>query len=118
MSWADNKGSIKDKVSYVKNALKDPNNKHHCHWPGCFSLVKPQFWGCMPHWYSLPRELRAMIWATYNPMQEIKKTPSKAYLDVAQKIQVWIVATEVWATIRPMVESGNFENLGVVFHPL
>lgn len=118
MSWGDNQGSIKDKVAYVKNALADPNNKHHCHYPGCTAFVKPAFWGCSSHWFALPAWARSMIWATYNPMQEIKKTPSKAYLDVATKIQIWIIATETWATIRPMVDGGNFQNLGVEFHPL
>lgn len=110
--------SLKEKVQYVieKKGLTGIN--HTCHWPGCFAKVKPQFWGCQPHWYSLPRELRSMIWATYTPGQELKKNPSRNYLSVAEKVQVWIIATETWATIRPMVCSGNYKNLGLEFHPL
>ena len=33
-------------------------------------------WGCRPHWYKLPKTLRAKVWATYVPGQEITKTPS------------------------------------------
>ncbi|MEM7284097.1 MAG: hypothetical protein AAF438_21035 [Pseudomonadota bacterium] len=35
----------------------------------------------------LPKHLRDQIWATYRPGQEISKTPSAAYIRVAQKVQ-------------------------------
>lgn len=105
--------SIRDKVEYVLKAQGLTGVKHTCHWPGCFAVVKPQFWGCTNHWFALPAVLRSMIWATYKPGQELRKNPSPQYLIVAEKVQVWIIATEVWATIRPMVCSGNLENLGV-----
>lgn len=104
------------KVDHVLKARGYGN--HTCHWPGCFAKVKPAFWGCTSHWFKLPRELRAMVWASYVPGQETTKRPSARYLQVAEMIQVWIIATEVWATIRPMVCSGNLENLGVSHHPL
>lgn len=116
MSGFDNQASMK--VAYVKKALNDPRNKHTCHWPGCNIIVKPAFWGCYNHWMQLPAWARSMIWATYNPMQEIKKNPSKAYIDVVTKVEVWIIAQEVWQTIAPMVRAGNLQNLGVVHHPL
>lgn len=47
-------------------------------------------WGCRIHWYMLPVKLRARVWATYVPGQEITKTPSPAYLQVAREIQEWI----------------------------
>jgi hypothetical protein len=47
-------------------------------------------WGCRDHWFSLPKYLRDEIWAHYVPGQEITKTPSKAYIDAANKVQEWI----------------------------
>lgn len=110
--------SIKEKVNYVLKAKKLTDHRHTCHYPGCNAIVKPQFWGCSPHWFALPAWARSMIWATYVPGQELKKNPTQAYLDVAERVQVWIVATETWKVIQPMVAAGNLNNLGLVFHPL
>ena len=65
-------------------------NDHHCHWPGCTKKVRPALWGCRTHWYKLPTHLRAQLWEVYVIGQEITKTPSAAYLEVAQKVQDWI----------------------------
>lgn len=118
MSGFDGKGSIQEKTKYVRGVLNDPLNRHQCHYPGCMNTVKPAFWGCAPHWFALPAWARSMIWATYNPMQEIKKNPSPAYLDVVMRVHIWIIATETWATLRPMVSAGNYKNLGVEHLPL
>lgn len=64
--------------------------KHHCHWPGCNTEVPPKLWGCREHWFQLPQSIRARIWATYRPGQEIAKNPSEAYLDAADAAQRWI----------------------------
>jgi hypothetical protein len=63
---------------------------HVCHWPGCGRTVPPRLWGCKDHWYALPAMLRARIWETYVPGQEITKTPSAAYIEVAKRVQRWI----------------------------
>lgn len=118
MSGFDSTGSIKTKKEWVMAQLNNPNNRHTCHYPGCTASVKPAFWGCPPHWFGLPAWARSMIWATYNPMQEIKKNPSKNYLEVVERVQVWIIATETWNTIAPLVRSGNCKNLGVEHLPL
>jgi hypothetical protein len=112
--------SIKNKVQYVLEKKGWSKHNHKCHWPGCEMNVKPQFWGCSHHWFRLPVDLRSMIWASYHPGQEITKTPSERYLRVAEKVQVWIIATEAWATIAPLVYSGSLYNLGVSqsFHQL
>lgn len=47
-------------------------------------------WGCKSHWFALPAELRRRIWDTYVPGQEISKTPSEEYLEVAFDVQTWI----------------------------
>lgn len=48
-------------------------------------------WGCRQHWFSLPARLRAKIWATYRPGQEITKTPSAEYIAAAKEVQLWIL---------------------------
>jgi hypothetical protein len=63
---------------------------HKCHWPGCERDVPPAMWGCKTHWFRLPAALRARIWKTYRPGQEITKDPSAEYLQVAREVQDWI----------------------------
>jgi hypothetical protein len=65
-------------------------NRHTCHWPGCKKEVPPSLWGCRFHWFSLPHELRAKIWRTYRPGQEIDKKPSPEYIAAAKEVQDWI----------------------------
>lgn len=67
-------------------------SKHTCHWPGCTVEVPPKMWGCKPHWFKLPASLRRDIWNHYVPGQEITKTPSTAYVEVARRVQDWIMA--------------------------
>lgn len=62
---------------------------HTCHWPTCTKPVPPKTWGCKAHWFSLPRSIRAGIWAAYRPGQEIDKRPSLAYIEAAQAAQEW-----------------------------
>ena len=63
---------------------------HKCHWPGCNKEVPPAMWGCKPHWFALPKQLRDKVWAAYVPGQEITKTPSAKYIAVANEVQDWI----------------------------
>jgi hypothetical protein len=67
---------------------------HTCHWPGCTMPVSPAMWGCKTHWFRLPHRLRARIWATYRPGQEVDKKPSKEYIEVAQEVQAWCLQWE------------------------
>jgi len=76
------------KADYVKNQTQI--RKHYCHWPGCQREVPPSMWGCKFHWFKLPKALRNRIWQTYQPGQEITKTPSAQYLAAAADVQQWI----------------------------
>ncbi|MCP1375362.1 hypothetical protein [Dyella lutea] len=67
---------------------------HTCHWPGCNRPVPPAKWGCRPHWYQLPLEIRMRISAAYVSGQEITKTPSRAYIEAAREAQDWIRAKQ------------------------
>lgn len=60
---------------------------HTCHWPNCGTPVPPKMWGCSKHWFRLPAKLRAEIWRTYRPGQEIDKNPSAEYLAAAKRVQ-------------------------------
>lgn len=80
--------SINEKVAYVKS--QGQTRDHECHWPGCTKQVAPALWGCKPHWYSLPPAIRNDIWAAFRPGQERTMTPSRAYVEAAQRAQDWI----------------------------
>ena len=83
------------KADYVRSQSQTRN--HGCHWPGCPVQVPPAVWGCRPHWYSLPKVLRARIWATYKPGQERSMTPSREYVAAARAVQEWIAANQLRA---------------------
>lgn len=76
---------------------------HTCHWPSCPQEVEPKRWGCKAHWYRLPENLRAAIWRTYRPGQEIDKKPSEYYLRIAELVQVWI---EYFEPLEPSMTLG------------
>lgn len=76
------------KVAYVKSQRQ--TRKHSCHWPGCTTQVPPALWGCKPHWFRLPKDLRDQIWNAYRPGQEKDMSPSEDYLQVANYVQAWI----------------------------
>ena len=78
------------KADYVRSQVQ--TRAHHCHWPGCAKQVPPTMWGCPTHWFSLPPRLRALIWRTYRPGQEIDGTPDDDYLAAARKVQEWIAS--------------------------
>ena len=80
------------KADYVRSQAQ--TRSHHCYWPGCTKQIPPAMWGCKPHRFALPTALRAQVWATYKPGQEINGTPSPAYIAVAKKVQELIKAKE------------------------
>lgn len=87
------------KADYVRS--QPQTRAHHCHWPGCEKQVPPAMWGCKGHWFKLPATLRARIWATYKPGQEVNGTPSAQYLAAANAVQQWIAGQEPNAGGKP-----------------
>lgn len=77
------------KVAYVKRQGQTRN--HTCHWPNCDKQVPPAKWGCKEHWRRLPYDLRVAIWHAYVPGQEINMSPSREYVEVARRVQDWIM---------------------------
>ena len=99
---------MNSKGAYVKS--QGQTRDHHCHWPGCERQVPPAMWGCRGHWYALPADLRAKVWATYRPGQERTLTPSREYLEVANQVQAWIRDYEAKrAETEPPATRGLFE---------
>lgn len=90
MTRPTDKTPIGDKVRHVRNARQ--TRDHECHWPDCTEQVKPAAWGCLKHWRMLPKDLQREIWDAYRPGQEADQRPSRRYLDVAHKVQLWIEA--------------------------
>lgn len=80
---------ISKKVEYVKS--QGQTREHHCHWPGCNKQVKPAMWGCYYHWMRLPKHFRDRIWQAYRVGQELDRSPSREYLEVAREVQEWIM---------------------------
>jgi hypothetical protein len=68
--------------------------KHTCHAQGCLVPVPERMFMCARHWRMVPRPLRAEIWATYVPGQEIRKDPTEEYLDVAHRAVHAVAAKE------------------------
>lgn len=56
---------------------------HTCHARGCSTRVPPRLLMCPTHWRQVPRELQRRVWATYVNGQEIRKDPTREYLDAA-----------------------------------
>jgi hypothetical protein len=86
----ERRSPLRGKAAYVLGQRQ--TRYHTCHWPGCAKPVPPAMWGCRAHWYALPEALRDEIWRTYRPGQEKTLTPSRAYVEAAQKVQTWILA--------------------------
>lgn len=80
--------SADDKYDHVRRAKQ--TREHHCHWPGCERQVPPAMWGCKPHWFKLPPNIRRAIWRAYQPGQEQTGRPGPAYVEAAREAQEWI----------------------------
>lgn len=68
--------------------------KHLCHARNCKVEVDPSMFMCRRHWWMVPGYLRAAIWDNYRPGQEIDKSPSKEYLNVALQAINHVAALE------------------------
>lgn len=55
--------------------------------------MPPRLWGCRPHWFALPDDIRREIWKAYRPGQEIDKNPSAEYLAAAQRAQEFALSS-------------------------
>lgn len=58
---------------------------HVCHARGCQTVVPRRMFMCRRHWFALPTDMRAEIWASYAEGQEERMDPSREYLAAAQR---------------------------------
>ena len=58
--------------------------KHECHAEGCETPVPPRMLMCPKHWRMVPAQLKAGVWATYVPGQEVRKNPTGEYMVASQ----------------------------------
>ncbi len=63
--------------------------------------IPPSLFMCKPHWFRLPRNLRARIWAAYVPGQEIRKDPTPRYVAAATAAHNWIRDNVLQAPEKP-----------------
>lgn len=57
---------------------------HRCHAKGCRTNVAPRLLMCLKHWKMVPYRLQRAVWDEYVPGQEVRKDPSRAYLELAK----------------------------------
>ena len=88
--------------------------RHTCHWSGCDKSVPPAMWGCRDHWFALPGFLRDAVWKYYRPGQEITKTPSSAYLAIAELVRMWIETSSVQINGRRL-DAAQREKIDSIF---
>jgi hypothetical protein len=66
--------------------LRRPNQIHICGWPDCRRPVPLEMWGCKPHWFTLPKEIRDEIWQSYGSRGKL----SPEWLAANEKALTWI----------------------------
>jgi len=59
---------------------------HTCAAVGCRVIVPTSWLMCRIHWYSLPKEMRDRVWATYQDGQESEggPTPTDEYFAIVK----------------------------------
>ncbi len=57
---------------------------HYCHALLCERIVHPRMLMCPQHWNLVPRDLQRRVWDAYVPGQEVKKNPTRRYLNAMQ----------------------------------
>jgi hypothetical protein len=77
-----------------------PLGAHLCHARDCKVPVPERMLMCAPHWAMVPRELKRRVWSHYVPGQEIRKSPTAAYLDAAQAAIDVVFAKEARTALR------------------
>jgi hypothetical protein len=60
------------------------DERHLCHAKGCSTPCPPNKLMCGRHWRMVPKNIQYAVYRQYRPGQEVTKTPSDAYLRVAQ----------------------------------
>jgi len=67
---------------------------HHCHATNCKISVPPEMFMCQKHWFTLPKRLRNLIWASYRKGQCDDMNPSNSYCEAAKQCVIFIAKKE------------------------
>lgn len=70
------------------------NPQHTCHARGCNVKTKPKMFMCLKHWRMIPQHMQDELWAVYVPGQEIRKDPSREYIEVAMRLVRYVQEKE------------------------
>lgn len=70
------------------------NMTHHCHAIGCEVRVPPEMLMCKRHWYMVPSDLRAKVWAAYRHGQCDDKNPSESWHKAADAAIIYVARKE------------------------
>jgi hypothetical protein len=65
---------------------------------------------CHRHWSLIPKARQRELWRVYREGQEISKSPTREYLDVARSLRVLVADIEgvpVSPMMRRMVDDGS-----------
>jgi len=75
---------------------------HTCHAMGCELEVPRSMFMCRKHWFMIPKDMRDMVWALYQPGQEeFKAAVTGNYLDHTHECIQYVAAREKLIT-RPL----------------
>jgi hypothetical protein len=57
-----------------------------CRWPGCTTAIISSMWGCKPHWFALPKDIRDRIWDAYlhGSVEDLKTSYDAAQTWIAE----------------------------------
>lgn len=60
---------------------------HACEHPQCFRQIEGRLFGCRPHWYALPTDLRSEVWRTWKARLRAPGDPTAVAAHEAAKAQ-------------------------------
>jgi hypothetical protein len=68
-------------------------SEHTCHATACNTPVPEKLFMCPRHWRMLPKAMQREVWSAYVAGQEVRKDPTRAYLEVTRRC-IRFVATK------------------------
>jgi hypothetical protein len=92
--------TVEQKVAHVRRATQ--TRSHRCHAEGCEVQVPPAIFMCKRHWFMVPKAIRYEIWGLYRVGQERDLSPSREYLDAAERAIAAVAKAEGSAPQRTL----------------
>lgn len=76
--------ALREERSALRRRIAENRVAHLCHARGCSTAVDPRLLMCAPHWRLVPRALQLAVWRSYRRGQELRKDPSREYVEAAR----------------------------------